>query len=583
MTGAVDARGPSRRRRDVHRGGRRTASARSSWSSSRPRRSCRSAHAAGPAGRPPLRDRRPPERPAGQHPSDPARPAASRSRPRSCVVGGRASSLLNEAAGWVPTPLTIAPGDLVALFAGGGRRRGDRRARRPASTCAPAGSSSARSCSRCWPSRSGIGIDVIANPFGRGVIRFVRAVLGRVHGLLDRRDDQQHQLDRRARRAVDRRRADRRGHARGHQPDDAGQPAAHRRPVLRAGRGAARVPALELPPGQRSSSARAASSSSATRWRCCRSSGSPRWRSRCWSSASRSSTRSGSSSVGCHSDARRSRPIGPTSTTGCSTSACRTATRCCSSTRSAPARRPGACSCRRSRRPTRSSACSSWRARPVRPDARRLRRPEELEAEAYEKQDETEGATEDRPRALTSADPGPRAVARAQHVRCGGCLQQHGPVLASAGDAHRPPVVIFIAIAALLVASTVAQRTGATPTARPVATVSRTPDDGDHVGPGIGRHRPVGRRLLTRDPGCGISTLTREERRIIDERAAAARAEVVREVLGRAADRDGAQADRRRRYTRAERDTCRPPDPLHRIGRAARQPGLAWPSCSGSS
>ena len=33
------------------------------------------------------------------------------------------------------------------------------------------------------------------------------------------------------------------------QPHDAGRPAAHRGPVLRPGRGAARVPALELPPG----------------------------------------------------------------------------------------------------------------------------------------------------------------------------------------------------------------------------------------------------------------------------------------------------------------------------------------------
>ena len=33
----------------------------------------------------------------------------------------------------------------------------------------------------------GIGIEVIANPFGDGVIRFERAVLDRVHGVLDRR------------------------------------------------------------------------------------------------------------------------------------------------------------------------------------------------------------------------------------------------------------------------------------------------------------------------------------------------------------------------------------------------------------
>ena len=60
-----------------------------------------------------------------------------------------------------------------------------------------------------------------------------------------------------------------------HQPDDPGRhrPAAHRRPVLRPRRGAARVPALELPPGHRSSPGPAASSSSATRSPCWRSSG----------------------------------------------------------------------------------------------------------------------------------------------------------------------------------------------------------------------------------------------------------------------------------------------------------------------
>ncbi len=53
--------------------------------------------------------------------------------------------------------------------------------------------------------------------------------------------------------------------------------------------------------------------------------------------ACRSSTRSGSSSGAWRPDARRSRPTVATSTTGCSTSACRTARRCSSSTRSASA------------------------------------------------------------------------------------------------------------------------------------------------------------------------------------------------------------------------------------------------------
>ena len=87
-------------------------------------------------------------------------------------------------------------------------------------------------------------------------------------------------------------------HAGADQPHDAGQPAAHRGPVLRPGGLAGRVPALELPPGHRSSAGRAACCSSATRWRCCRSSARPRSRSRCSCSACRSSTRSGSSSGG---------------------------------------------------------------------------------------------------------------------------------------------------------------------------------------------------------------------------------------------------------------------------------------------
>ena len=121
-------------------------------------------------------------------------------------------------------------------------------------------------------------------------------LLGRVHGVLDRRDDQQHQLDRRSRRAEHRCRADRVGDAGPDQPHDAGQPAAHRGAVLRAGGRAGSGSCAGTSTRPRSSPARPACSSWATRWPCWRSSGRPRSRSRCSSSACRSSTRSGSSS-----------------------------------------------------------------------------------------------------------------------------------------------------------------------------------------------------------------------------------------------------------------------------------------------
>ena len=68
----------------------------------------------------------------------------------------------------------------------------------------------------------GISIDFIAQPVRRRRHPLLRAGRGGSHGLLDRRDDQQHQLDRRPRRPVVRRRVHRRGDARAHQPDDAG-------------------------------------------------------------------------------------------------------------------------------------------------------------------------------------------------------------------------------------------------------------------------------------------------------------------------------------------------------------------------
>ena len=106
------------------------------------------------------------------------------------------------------------------------------------------------------------------------------------------------------------------------------QPAVHRRAVLRAGGGAARVPALELPPGDdlhrhERRDVRRLHAGGARR-----SSARPRSRSRCSSWASRSSTRSGSSSGGWSTAARRSRRTAATSTTGCSTWACRMARRC---------------------------------------------------------------------------------------------------------------------------------------------------------------------------------------------------------------------------------------------------------------
>ena len=94
-----------------------------------------------------------------------------------------------------------------------------------------------------------------------------------------------------------------------------------------------------------------------------------------------------------------------------------------------------------------------------------------------------------------------------------------------------PPIVIFIAIAALLLASTVAQRTGAYADRKA----------GRYRGADADRRGPFGPALDVIDRSVaayslrswlGLSTLTREERRSIDERAAAARTEVMREGLG---------------------------------------------------
>ena len=167
-------------------------------------------------------------------------------------------------------------------------------------------------------------------------IRFEGAFAIGFHGLLDRRDDQQHQLHRRPRRAVVRDRAHRRGHAGDDQPDDRRRPAAHRRPVLHAGRVRCSGSCAGTSTRPRSSSGPAASSSSGyTLAAAGHPRARPRSRSRCSSSASRSSIPSGSSSGACRRVDRRSARIGATSTTACSISGCRTARRSSSSTGSA--------------------------------------------------------------------------------------------------------------------------------------------------------------------------------------------------------------------------------------------------------
>ena len=87
------------------------------------------------------------------------------------LVVGAGFVLLNQANHWVPAPLTIESGDLIALFLGGAVAAGigaiddlfDLRARwQLAGQLALAALAIAL----------GIGVDVIANPFGSGIIRF---------------------------------------------------------------------------------------------------------------------------------------------------------------------------------------------------------------------------------------------------------------------------------------------------------------------------------------------------------------------------------------------------------------------------
>ena len=118
--------------------------------------------------------------------------------------------------------------------------------------------SSARAGS-CWAARAGgvrggagIDIEIINDPFGRRRHPLRGPARRRVHGVLDRRDDQQHQLHRRTRRTLVRDGVDRGGDARADQPDPAGvgQPLVAVM-CFALGRGAVRLPALELPPGGR--------------------------------------------------------------------------------------------------------------------------------------------------------------------------------------------------------------------------------------------------------------------------------------------------------------------------------------------
>ena len=196
-------------------------------------------------------------------------------------------------------PGSIGAPELAALLVGGAAAAVARRASTTSSTCARAGSSLGQLALACFAVALGISVDFIDEPVRPGIITLRRLARRRLHGVLDPRDDQQHQLHRRARRAVVGHRAHRRRDAGRHHPDDAGRPAVRRRPVLRPRRRAARVPALEPPPGVDLHRHQRRPVRRATRWRCCRSSAPPRWRSPCWSSACRSSTRSGSSSGGC--------------------------------------------------------------------------------------------------------------------------------------------------------------------------------------------------------------------------------------------------------------------------------------------
>ena len=159
-----------------------------------------------------------------------------------------------------------------------------------------------------------------------------RPVRDRLHDAVDRGDDQQHQLHRRARRPLVRHRADRRRDPGPDLAHDRCRPAVHRHPVLRPGGRAAGVPALELPSRHdlhrhgrrdvRGLHARGPLDHGDGEGR----GGAPR--------AGRADHRHVLDPRPPRGDraTRRSRPTAGTSTTACSTWACRTARPCSSST-----------------------------------------------------------------------------------------------------------------------------------------------------------------------------------------------------------------------------------------------------------
>ena len=154
--------------------------------------------------------------------------------------------LANGELHFLPTPATIDPMSLVALIVGGGLAAAlgvlddyfDLRARWQFAF---------QLGLAAFAIALGVTIEFVSDPFGPEVIRLAEPFAIGFTVAVDRRDDQQHQLHRRPRRPVLRGRADRRRDARADQPDRR-RPAVRRRALLCACWGAARVPALELPP-----------------------------------------------------------------------------------------------------------------------------------------------------------------------------------------------------------------------------------------------------------------------------------------------------------------------------------------------
>ena len=259
-----------------------------------------------PADRAALPHRRPARMRAASTRARSRAPAASRSpRPSWSSPAGSCSS--TPAADWVPTPLTLGPAT-SSRCSSAVRPRRHSVASTTCSTCAPAGSWPARSGSGCSRSRSASGSPSSTTRSATTCIRFsepfsvgftVFWIVGMINSInwIDGLDGLSTGI---ALIAV--------GDAGAPEPDDAGQPAARRGPVLRAGRGAGRVPALELPPGEdlQRDERRPVRRLHAGRAR--RSSARPRSRSRCSSSACRSSTRSGSS---CGGVSRGGSPFAP--------------------------------------------------------------------------------------------------------------------------------------------------------------------------------------------------------------------------------------------------------------------------------